>query len=868
MTFRATIILLLALPLQALAQQTAARAGNSPVDIRLDWQLVRLENGTRLLMHRDTTMPEVGVEVFIRGGAREEEPSHYGASHLFEHHLPTSGRFLGNPANRAALSRTGRGSGAGTQPDFLRFYLVAKPDGLEPMIGSLADRMESDTTKFLEASLENDKNIVISELRRVFNIDWENEVTTRLNAGTFGGSHPYGHSTSGTEPTVRAATPQLMREWHERFAGGANTIVIVSGNFEPARAEALVRKHFGSITPGRAAAEMKNWVPIPRAVRETIEKEIGSAYIYKSWPVPGFGTRDGELLNLFARVFTDRARPNTFTTAVELFELAGSWRARGQAASPSGLDSVEVILDRTLSQLLKEGPTAAELERARTQLLTDFVARLQAPVWRGGRADVLGQGLLFANDPDSYKEQLTVIQSATPAHVRDAARRWLSEPGYVLRVVPAPKRTASPPIDRAAAIEAVPPVTVDFPTPVSGFTPRATRVLLVERPQLPLAEITLAIRAGASTAEPGVAAAALNAFAESVGNSLAALGATTSAALDADFASITVSLLSARANAAADVLLRAIEQSAAVSQTHLTNGIRDALSAAQQRRASPVQARDLVADCVLAGATDCNTLGTVSNIEPTRVARFMSQQYQPANATLMASGAMTMSTFGAIDTLTQVAPPRVNARAEPRSGESAWVIDFPTATVAHTLLLVRLPPAAAVDPLLAQLVTFGLRQRLMANLRSEKGWSYEVYPFGVQLREGEAHMRYNAPLTLDKLGDGILEIIKEAELLAAQPVTESTLNGWKSYVEGAVLIPGLTSLSQLNRQLIELPRNHLRVDYYAQAQERLRAITPAEFQAAARELLRRDAMAWIVAGPQATVATELREAGMDPTLVR
>lgn len=79
----------------ATAQQQPA-----PV-IDLPTQVVTLENGLTLVMQRDTLMPQVGVEVWIRGGAREEAEGQYGIAHLFEHNVPLSGRFMSNPENRA-----------------------------------------------------------------------------------------------------------------------------------------------------------------------------------------------------------------------------------------------------------------------------------------------------------------------------------------------------------------------------------------------------------------------------------------------------------------------------------------------------------------------------------------------------------------------------------------------------------------------------------------------------------------------------------------------------------------------------------------------------------------------------------------------
>lgn len=243
-------------------------------EVRLPWRMARLENGLTLLMHADTTLPTVGVEVWIRGGSREEAPGQFGVAHLFEHYLPGTGRFLRNAENRARRGQYSRGGNAGTDPDFVRFWSESTPEGLEFAVGYLADRLESaDTTRFSQEWLTGDQDVVASELRRSMGTEWDVQIQGALHRGTFGADHPYGHSVGGLEADVRAATTGLMRDWHRRFAGAASSIVLIAGNFDPARAEAMVRHHFGSIRPGPALARPTEWVPPARPLREVLEME-------------------------------------------------------------------------------------------------------------------------------------------------------------------------------------------------------------------------------------------------------------------------------------------------------------------------------------------------------------------------------------------------------------------------------------------------------------------------------------------------------------------------------------------------------------------------------------------------------------------
>ena len=46
--------------------------------------------------------------------------------------------------------------------------------------------------------------------------------------------------------------------------------------------------------------------------------------------------------------------------------------------------------------------------------------------------------MVYGGRPDAYKQELDIIRSATPAQVKDAAQRWLSDGVYVLQIDPYP----------------------------------------------------------------------------------------------------------------------------------------------------------------------------------------------------------------------------------------------------------------------------------------------------------------------------------------------------------------------------------------------------------------------------------------------
>ena len=869
---------------------TAARV-SSPPEVRLSSRVIRLENGLTLVMQPDLSMPWAGVEVMIRGGSREELPGQFGVAHLFEHEASYPNKFLGNAENLVRFRQAGRGGGAGAEPDFLRFYTIVTPDGLELALGALADRLQLHPERYTAERLQRDKDIVISELRRSMGVDWNTEVRARLHRGTFGGDHPYGHSVGGAETDVRAATVELMQDWHRRFAGASNTLLLIAGNFDPAQAEALARRHFGTLEPGQTPARLTEWVPHARALREVLEIESPHGVAYLRWPVSSWGAADGDYLSLLARVLTRRvqrradaeAKLDSAAAQVELWEIAGAFTLKGEFTDPASADAAETILRTELDGLLRAGISAVELERARAEMQSEFVRNLQQPAWRNGRTDVLGQGLLFRGNAEHYRTQLARINSATPLDIRNAGRRWLASPGYVLHVLPRPVRSATGTIDRAATVSAPEPKPPAFPTIQKTTLPNGLRLIVSERSQLPLVQLTLALDAGSGTdeaASAGRARVALNAFKRmpvspdgtTLSDALAALGATLDAQLDHDYALLSVSVLSDRVEAVVHLIASAFTRELTTQVWQAAR--QEASESLEAALKNPIRARERVLACMLDGDASCHAgavdgLGTragLARLSAEDVRKFYATHYRPTRALLVASGDVNRqrltALLGAWASAQVAGRPREQVRTAGAATGGFAIVDYPGATQSYLLLAQRLPPGVADDPLPAHLLTMLLRTRLMNNLRTAKGWSYEVYPFGVELDRTGAVMRFNIPLQTNKTAEAITEIREEIRRLREEPVSKEMLAGTKSFTESNKITGALTSLELMNAQLVALDRNDLPTDYYAQSLRRLAAFTPDDVTKAARAMLDAERIVWIIAGDRSAIERELGELGL------
>ena len=93
-------------------------------------------------------------------------------------------------------------------------------------------------------------------------------------------------------------------------------------------------------------------------------------------------------------------------------------------------------VDAIIADLIKNGPTEAELQRAKMQDVAGTIRGLESVGGFSGKAVTLAQGEVYANDPDFYKKELESEVALTPAEAQKVASKWLSRPVFSYTLSP------------------------------------------------------------------------------------------------------------------------------------------------------------------------------------------------------------------------------------------------------------------------------------------------------------------------------------------------------------------------------------------------------------------------------------------------
>lgn len=228
-----------------------------------------LENGLRVLHHFDADCNNAILNVLYNVGARDEEESHTGFAHLFEH-LMFGGSINIKHYDRE-IELSGGSNNAYTTNDLTNYYISLPVENIETAFWLESDRMLS--LDFSQESLDIQKGVVIEEFKqRCFNAPFGllwHHVRNLLYK-----NHPYKWPTIGLEIShIQDATLDLVKSFYFKHYHPENAVVVVAGNIDIERTKELSKKWFESIAPRGVINKNKYTPDSPILQRQLLKTE-------------------------------------------------------------------------------------------------------------------------------------------------------------------------------------------------------------------------------------------------------------------------------------------------------------------------------------------------------------------------------------------------------------------------------------------------------------------------------------------------------------------------------------------------------------------------------------------------------------------
>ncbi len=875
----------------------AASAAGEPVPSgteRIPYVKRVLPNGFTLIVHEDHALPIAAVNLWYRVGAKDEPPGRSGFAHLFEHLM-----FMGTarvPTGQFDLIMEGGGgsNNASTSLDRTNYFSSGPAHLLPTLLWLDADRLQDLGRAMTGEKLETQRQVVLNEKRQSYDNQPYGLSELAIYEAMFPEGHPYRFDVIGRDDDIRHATVEDVTRFFDTYYAPNNVALVVAGDVDPTQVTEWAERWFGTLPP-RPAPPRRVVEParLSGVVRRTMTDAVSLARTTMVWhSPPQYAPGDAEM-DLVAAVLSDGKDSRLFrrlvhgdalATDVSAYQesnvLQSLFRIAVTARPDADLDRIEAIVDEEVARLRREGPTEAEIARARARIETRTVEALQSVE---ARADVLNAYEFAFGEPDSLARDLGRYRQATPAMVKDWAGRILDpERRLVLRVLPDPRD------QRPTDLE---PKPFEPPMPEAFTLENGLRVLHVDRPTLPFVAIDLVIPAGSADDPPGragLASLAAHMLDEGAGDlsaldfatALEALGTSLATGADRDGTQVSLRVLRSSFEKALALFADAVRRPRMTPEDfERVRALR--VADLRQEDDDPVAlARRIALEAYFGKEHPYahrpeGRVAEVSSLPLEAVRAFHRQRYRPDTATLLVAGDVRRAdlepllarAFG--DWRAEGPPPPRTAipLAEPKDLR-VLVVDRPGAE--QTAIRYVAPGVRWADDdrvrldLLNLLFGAGFSSRLNYNLREAHGWTYGASSASYALRDGGVLIA-SAPVRTDATGSALAEFAKEFASIRSGNVTDEEArkarSSWRSEQVGSFQsLSGL--LGQYAARVLQgVPLVTLRKDFDVATGTTTEALNDL-----ARRRVAFDRGVLVLVGDRAEILPQIAPLGLPPPL--
>ena len=405
-----------------------------------------LANGMQVVVIPDHRAPVVTHMVWYRVGAADETAGVSGIAHFLEHLMFKSTEKIPVGEFSKIVGRLGGQDNAFTGHDATSYFQRISKDRLKTMMEMEADRMVN--LRLDEKEVLTERNVILEERRSRIENNPSAILDEQMNAALYL-NHRYGVPVIGWYHEMANLSRENALTFYKRYYAPNNAILVVSGDVTPEEVKTLAEETYGKIpaNPDVKATRVRASDP-PQLVARRLELKdarAGNYSFHRTYVAPSYVTAkpgEAEALDLMMKIAasgsTSRLYKKLVVEAKAAASASGDYAGYGLdggnisvyavAASGIPLAKVEALVDEVFDDVVKNGVTEEELERAKKSYIADFIYESdnQATLARRyGWALSVGRTL---EDVESWPERISKV---TREDIQKVAAQYLDIRGSV-----------------------------------------------------------------------------------------------------------------------------------------------------------------------------------------------------------------------------------------------------------------------------------------------------------------------------------------------------------------------------------------------------------------------------------------------------
>ncbi len=401
----------------------------------LELEEYTLENGLRVVLNPDDSIPVVSIAVYYDVGSRNEREGRTGFAHLFEHMMFQGSENVPKAGHFQHVMKAGGTMNGTTSSERTNYYETLPADQLPLGLWLESDRMRS--LAVTQENLDNQREAVKEEKRLRYDNQPYGQIFDILSTMVYK-NFSNAHSTIGSMAHLDDATVEDVQEFFRVYYAPNNAVLVLSGAFEIATAKSLIDKYFSTIPsqPKPLAIDVSEPEEVAERYRNYEDKLAPLPAFLMGWKIPSRRTGEFNALYLAGKLLYSGDSSRLYQKLVKGEEsVTQLFGFTDERRGPSGimigaipkpernLEKLRETIVAEIKDLATNGPSEEEMTKLRNQLINGEVQSRQSSL---SRAQGIAEYALYDGNPSLINSEIDEFLEITGEQIRAVADKYLN----------------------------------------------------------------------------------------------------------------------------------------------------------------------------------------------------------------------------------------------------------------------------------------------------------------------------------------------------------------------------------------------------------------------------------------------------------
>ncbi|MCD4692682.1 MAG: insulinase family protein [Calditrichales bacterium] len=413
-----------------------------PLKIKFDEY--RLDNGMRVILHQDDSVPIVTINIWYHVGSKNEKKGKTGFAHLFEHMMFQGSEHVADNMHFRLIQSAGGTLNGSTFFDRTNYYETLPSHFLEMGLWLESDRVGFLLPAMTQEKLDNQRDVVKNERRQHVDNQPYGLWLEKMLELAYPKDFPYHWPIIGYMEDIDAARLEDVSRFFQTYYAPNNASLIIAGDFDPEKVRQLIDKYFGSIKKGNIippiSTKFNNYHSGEK--RTVIKDRVQLPRIYMAYHIPAYGTKESYTTEIMSDILSEGKSARLYQSLIYKKQIAQDAHALMLNMQETSLliflvtakpgvsvDKLEKELQIEIDRMINEPVSEYELQRIINQIEARKIRELQSV---NSKADLLNLFAVYFDDPDLINHEIERYKSIGAADIKKTAGNYLNNDNRVV----------------------------------------------------------------------------------------------------------------------------------------------------------------------------------------------------------------------------------------------------------------------------------------------------------------------------------------------------------------------------------------------------------------------------------------------------